>query len=285
MFTVTIDWLSVTFKVITNEAKNFIRKYSSAMPITDEAPRLGYNAASRDANGVLCMWHTNREEMGNHYIFSGSALRNICSGDIHRALEITRDASNAGGHITRLDLAKDAYDEHVAVESVAKRMANGDFTGTSKTYSHVKSSDGGETLYIGSRQSERFIRMYLKGVEMGYADKDWVRLEIELKGMQARSAAWVIADKNCTLDELFSTILNEIVKIPKCGDWTKFIKSGAKVGLPKLERMTDREKWIEKQVTPAVTEHYQENPNSEAVSRLKAALLFIEAQRARDDEQ
>lgn len=51
-----------------------------------------------------------------------------------------------------------------------------------KTASSVQ-SDSGDTLYIGSRQSERFTRIY----EKDYGSK-WLRLEIELKQGHARNA-------------------------------------------------------------------------------------------------
>src|SRR5258706_3184133 len=58
-----------------------------------------------------------------------------------------------------------------------------------------------------------------------------------------------------------------------------FIPSNVPIGFPKIERQTDRERWIESQVITAVSRHYIDNPNSEAVARLIATLNLIDRQR------
>ena len=44
-------------------------------------------------------------------------------------------------------------------------------------------SDGYDTIYIGSRKSDRFTRLYIKELD----DGDYLRYEVELKGRVARS--------------------------------------------------------------------------------------------------
>lgn len=45
--------------------------------------------------------------------------------------------------------------------------------------------ENGRTIYIGSRQSITFLRLYEKGHESGHPDKNWVRLELVVKPKKA----------------------------------------------------------------------------------------------------
>lgn len=59
-----------------------------------------------------------------------------------------------------------------------------------RKYALIQSSDGGTTLYVGSRSSEEFGRVYDKGEEaaLPYAPGHLWRYEIELKGDKAKQA-------------------------------------------------------------------------------------------------
>src|SRR5882724_10774519 len=104
----------MTYKENTRELQDFCDLYARTPSIRDETPRNGYNAATRDENGVVCMWHTDREEMGYHVILTGSALRNIFERTGVSQRSLVKSAVNSGGRITRLDIAKDA--QNVSIE-------------------------------------------------------------------------------------------------------------------------------------------------------------------------
>jgi DNA relaxase NicK len=54
----------------------------------------------------------------------------------------------------------------------------------------IQNSDGGSTLYIGSRQSDLFARLYDKGVEQAACvPGQWWRLELEIKHERALTVA------------------------------------------------------------------------------------------------
>jgi hypothetical protein len=62
-------------------------------------------------------------------------------------------------------------------------------TGPRPKLQHIRNSDGYDTLYIGTRTSELFRRIYVKPIE----GKDYVRFEVEVKGNLAR-ALWERGD-------------------------------------------------------------------------------------------
>lgn len=96
--------------------------------------------------------------------------------------------------------------------------------------------------------------------------------------MVARALATILIE-GASWNAAFDTIALHMVDLPQCKDYKAFYpKSIVEIGIPKLEKKSDREKWIETQVTPAVAKHLVEFPDSEAVNRLMALLELIKRQ-------
>lgn len=83
--------------------------------------------------------------------------------------------------VSRLDLQVTISGTDVDLEGMYGRLS-----ARGKTASLIRSNDGGETLYIGSRKSSRFVRVYRKTVRRdGY---EGVRFEVEFKKPLAKEA-------------------------------------------------------------------------------------------------
>lgn len=90
--------------------------------------------------------------------------------------------------ITRIDLAYDSLDEpFLTVDLFNIIHTKGGFTkgGRTPDVEHrgnwKKPNGRGRTLYIGSRQSSKFCRIYEKGKQLGNKDSNWLRVEVEFK--------------------------------------------------------------------------------------------------------
>lgn len=84
----------------------------------------------------------------------------------------------------------------------ALRWSKSSNAGTKVRY--ISSNDGGQTVYLGSRESMRFGRIYDKGVESGLAQfANAVRYEVEFKGKLAQLVA---SDMASTHAEMSSTV-------------------------------------------------------------------------------
>jgi DNA relaxase NicK len=143
----------------------------------------------------------------------------------------------------------------------------------------MHSPNGGNTVYVGSRQSERFVRIYDKAAQLGLAEKQWKRFEIECKGMVARALANMLLQTE-NWAGVFDDFAQTMLSIPTCVDYMAFFDgSTSEIGFPKIEKKTDREAWIAEQVTPAVVKHFAEFPDSEAVKHLRRMLDLIDRQR------
>lgn len=271
--TATVDWITITFKEFDNDARQFVSDFASFGQDVSTSPRHGYTTARRDGNGVLRMWNSDRPEMGLHIIFGGTALGSLYTCCGVEWGEILVGAKECGGRITRLDLAKDARMEMVNMEKIWNSLEAGSYKGTARKIAQMRGLNAGHTIYIGSRTSERFIRLYDKAAEQGIPSLDWKRLEIELKGQAARA----IASRLCSgaaLSTCFDMVAHDMMEFNDEPDWDKFFPDGeVEYDLPKREKVTDREKWIRDQVTPAIRTHVAEVTDSEACWALLRLLL------------
>jgi hypothetical protein len=277
MYTICIDWLSVTFKGQTHAAHHFLDTYANSGISQPATAIFGYSTATRDANNVVRMWHNSRSDMGEHAIFSGSSLKAL--HNIGRETpEILRAAIECAGKISRLDLAVDIVGESFSGQMVKKALEKTGNQGTARAYSTVEGHDGGFTLYVGSRQSERFIRIYDKGIESGQTGMDWWRYELETKGDVARALANLLAG---TPDErwmrVFIGLGQGVLSVRTSSDLVKlYAQEQARIGLPKIERQSDVEKWIDTQVITALGRHFSEHRDSPAIRRLRDMLDMID---------
>ena len=186
----SIDWLSVTFKTGVTDLD--LRKVLSfGMPLktwTEMQPRFGYSAAFVHPFGHYVMTNPGRPEMGVHLGMTGRSLRTLAEG-AQPATNMLSWAIEHNGKVTRLDLAIDVFDQEIDPIALAACPRVDNAPGTARKWSSVQGDKGGKTAYIGSRKSEKFLRIYDKAAESGQLDRPWTRFECEFKGDAARVAA------------------------------------------------------------------------------------------------
>ncbi len=286
MLTITIDWIAVTFKdyydgngELRNGAQDFICEFASDGTVVPAPPHNGYTTSTTDQNGVSVSWNDDRPEMGRHAVFSGSALRNLVERNGVSSEKILRACITAHGNISRLDIAKDLTGPQDDITAIYKSFQQNGNRGTAITWNEINKNDGGYTLYVGARSSEKYIRIYNKAAESGLSDVIWSRFEIETKGKTARALATSLFN-GASFGDVFDTVATAMVRPIQCGAFEQFFRDrNPAFALPKIERKADREAWIETQVLPAVAKHYIDNPNSESIARLIATLQMIDRQR------
>ena len=273
--TITLDWISFTYKEMTHESEAWLNQYTDTETATPATPRHGYSAASSEKNGILHMWNLEREEMGHHVIINGSCLRDIVEYRGISQQTLLQEILNSGASVTRLDLAKDAKDVYVDYGDIWSDLERGEYKGSAQKTARMQGSDGGNTIYVGSRTSDRFMRLYDKAAQTGNADILWSRLEIEYKGMVARAVSTVLA-RDVHWSSVFNNEVSRMLSLSEQSTFRVFVDSDdCAIGVPKIEKQVDREKWIDKQVIKAVCQHYIEYPDSDAVKRLIETLNFL----------
>lgn len=191
----SVDWLSVTFKSGLTDLD--IRKaVSFGFPLktwTQTQARFGYSVAFVHPFGHTVMANYGRPEMGVHLSFGGRALRSLAEGGIE-AVQMLAWSIKQGGKITRIDLAIDVFDTPIDPMALAQCDRMKDAPGNARKWDFVKGHDGGCTAYIGSRKSERFLRIYDKAAQMKQTERPWTRFELEFKGDSAKAAAFQMSE-------------------------------------------------------------------------------------------
>ena len=199
-------------------------------------------------------WHSTQLKQKALVNLSGAD----CAGAVESGLDLREFLAwilACGGHLTRLDFAVDVF-APVDVMAVKRAWDGGAITTLAQSCQDigVSGKDGadlGRTVYIGSWESERFVRVYDKARREGMTDTPWVRIELEAKG------AWaVILAAAMVRDGIVAAgkaLVRDFMTTPI--DWFEAAVAGddgeCVWQLPRRE--TDRQRWYREQILPALT--------------------------------
>lgn len=181
----TYDWISAT---MPQQNVGYIEQalvLGAELDAKDDSAKHGYDRSSRYESGALLMWSSTREDMGVHIVLSGSCLKWM-----HEHGQNSQKAllwvGKLGARVSRIDLAIDVKTSGLNMVDLCKpnRLP---YKGKGRTpkLTPVGDEEDGWTIYIGSRSSDKFLRIYDKALEQGDHDEDWVRIELECKGIVA----------------------------------------------------------------------------------------------------
>lgn len=141
-------------------------------------------------------------------------------------------------------------------------------TGQSGEYTRqvtlVESEKGLNTIYIGSRQSERFCRLYVKNIN----DVNYLRLEVEYKGAAAKAIKIILADNPGLIGAYLQDFINSIGCHDRQGIFELFgaVLDAPGKGLHLEYTVADINKtlaWIINQVTPTMVRLLNDHDTSD----------------------
>jgi len=160
-------------------------------------PLAHYNTAIELVSGRID-WHSDRPEQKVLWTFTGEDLAELTRLGVDHQHFIRWVLSIKHVNITRLDFAINIYGTCDPMEIVSA-FDSGLCKTHAQTRSVVESKTGaqrrGLTVYIGSRQSTRLIRVYDKSAQQG-TNEPWVRIEIEVKSPLANTIARAMRDSS-----------------------------------------------------------------------------------------
>ena len=258
--TIRLDWLTVT-KVggekvtslnralyVANEVMDMIGVRHTEFPSPGRAaPHYQYNF--KYADGLWVDVATNLDMQGLKVTISGIYLLGINTRAVIAAI-VENDLKP-----TRVDVAIDIKNAGTTVIHFYDQYRKG-HAGRKYVTSFVEGTTGA-TFYIGSRTSEKMVRIYDKAAEQGESG-DWVRFELECKGDAAISAlkslykadygvfAGVIASMYAVPDSTLNSLFRDII-IP--GD------------IKPEKPISDGLGWWVKSVIPALSKLHREMPD------------------------
>lgn len=266
---VALDWLSWTYKKDCGDYEDFLENIAPHGTWVPSPSRHGYKLGFTSKNNVHIYTSPDSDRMGLHISCSGSTLRLLEQAGF-TSKWLTEQVVQSGGKVTRLDLAKDAVDEKIAIREIGAMGANGKYKGSARSVQERKKSDGGYTIEIGARESDNFARLYDKAAEAGEPG-DWLRAEIEMKGDVAKTMVRVLAMPDADWNAILCFKLKKMMMVDH-KDYARWLEGAAIQGLPKIEKRADREQWIATQVLPAVYHYINEQGVTPATQALYWAL-------------
>lgn len=268
----TYDWLSFTCPSDNGLYIENSIPLGAELGDPDSDAKHGYTRSRRFESGAVIMWSAERTDMGVHVVLSGSALRWIGLNGMD-CLKVLYWAKKLGGRVSRIDMAVDVTNSGLTLAMLRKENRN-PYKGKGRTpkYTPVGDDEDGWTLYIGSRTSDKFLRVYDKAKEQGDKTADWKRIEIECKGMVAHYVGDTLA--SATLNEAYtlaSTLIRTMVDYPLIC-WKQALSSEV-VGLS-LPKKTERDTigWLVSACAPALARVISEKPSEDVLGLFWEAL-------------
>lgn len=296
-----VDWLSFTL-LDSEDPMNVVSMLGYAKKDFFASSGLnGYRQSLRCYSSPLKILFDGNEGMGVHVDISGSAISDVLSHfqnsrvdatpfgttayntesfDLTVFCDLLRAILENSGQITRLDLAiDDIGTQFFSVSELRSILLSGAFVSKFrkwKDFSKHENGKGiiGETLYLGSRSSDVYLRVYDKQQEQnekllsnGSAPLEytWVRWEFELKRQRAQSAvAHFLDGKDVAslavgiLSNYMRLIESDNTRKGRCtvlDKWQRFIDGIANIRLyvPAPEKtLATTCRWLMKQVAPSI---------------------------------
>lgn len=255
---ISLDWITLT--VVYDERLNLPAGIENTGEIVRPNPK-GYNTTYQLSPAGTMSIHTDDPiRMKACFIFNGSALRELENHDITPESLLNHFQRLKGYNVTRCDIALDIKNAGLCAADIhhLNELAKQQDLGSSYNRKrHFHSSDavvltdsGSEvtieacTLELGSRESDRFMRIYDKGAEQNTIE-DWKRVEMEIKGKTALVLALEITLYG--LEDVARGLFRSFINPPVFwwswaieGVWVVFRGAGRKV--------TNAAKWLHKQV-------------------------------------
>jgi hypothetical protein len=173
-----------------------------------------YPAVSADRLRRAARYGYRGFSIGGSFIGRNNTLRclEIHAGDGARNFSLPDEAVFSSVIVNRIDFTVDLLLNIDLIREEAVRRANNTINhiysklngfgrNENRKKTRIESSDGGLTVYVGSRESDRMLRVYNKTVETPSVTTDGlypsvVRIEVELKDKQAQQFVWYLWGQN-----------------------------------------------------------------------------------------
>ena len=301
--TVSVDWIAFTLdpEIHTVASAAEILGFTPEVFTALEHGAMGYKSLHKLTDYCVKIYSDGQPGMGVHVEITGSAVahvleahhiyhhlhKNPFNGDLVSdwSDELANDSLRSllkmveeNGHMTRIDLALDDHEPHFTPDSLRGYIAKGQMVSKFRNFRREESASiaranekKGDTLYLGSRSSDTFLRVYDKQLEQNQKHPEqeivdpWIRWEFQIMKARADFFAYQIID-GVEVGDLFYDVLNNYVRlieldnqnVSRCSilpEWRAFLKHCNKLSLycpPAPRTYFDKKNWVEQQVMPTL---------------------------------
>ena len=129
--------------------------------------------------------------------------------------------------VTRLDIAFDDKSGLIPIKKLYRDIGLENYVSKFKSTSIVREDHPGhvgQTIYLGSCQSEIRYRIYDKAYERGFSDMHWIRFECQLRRSMAANFIRDLVQSDFNVGQLFASVLTNYFRVvhpPKQSDQNK----------------------------------------------------------------
>lgn len=245
-----LDWLSFTL----SSEQNWRQFLALSNVVSRGKGRHGYAHRYLDlATGTSIETGSMDIAMGHHFTLSGNVLSAIREAGILDDNKLVERIRLFGARVSRVDLALDIWGASFTPDDLAGALRDGTARIPSRTWRFIDGHQQGiegKTVDTGSPKSDRRLRFYDKRAEQRIKDGEaWVRLELQLRRLYARSAL-----QACGLHGVTAVINGSVAQYLtwQNTDYQAVI-AGSTYGAPAIGRQdTSRKKWLLGQVAWAL---------------------------------
>jgi DNA relaxase NicK len=254
-----IDWLAFTDPALL--PRSAILDYEWTEPTNKPTvPLRGYNTAM-DMRVGRVDWHTERQQQRRLWTLTGSDLTSLINrGFAHETL-VSAVCDIIDVSATRLDFAVDVREGKADPSDIENEWRAGRVHTHARKMTVIEATTRGrgktgKTVYIGSRQSQAFLRIYDKGAEQNTGE-DWTRIELETK--PPLSTLLLKAMNKDGIMSMGTAAVRRCADVPRVDWYTDALAGAGEVDLRVGRKQTDWEKWVKAVALPNVLKAVEEN--------------------------
>jgi len=253
----SIDWLRFTQEYGKENLDEYLPNTKGGT-LKDCRPMRPYSQAKSN-KWFSVHWDDNHPEWRVMVEMNGQQLSDYRKSG-NDEMRLFKFIAYVGAKVTRVDFAVDLFDSGGNPTDFYHAFHTSQVMTVAKSVSIVertrKQESMGATVYIGSRSSERMVRVYDKG-KQSKTKLDWLRVELEIKGTRAEQFAELVS-----LNDVERAGLSYLADVIEWSDiewfeaiWTNEYKhiNIDTIGRPE----TSRERWLRDVVIPAIADEVQ----------------------------
>lgn len=262
-----LDWLSATFPAEFDE--RILEAYFGKFKTIGSGGH-GYNRRAQTNMGAILL-SDGETRQGKSLTLSANVL-----GELRALLDTDAPildllAAHAG-RASRIDLALNLLETTATPAILWADYSSGLVRTKARGNTAMSTAEGGiHAFYLGSRKSDKFLRVYDKALEQKLEGKSWTRLELECRKLVARAYVESMINQK-SLRPFINKAISEYADFAASDDFREATTQDD-ANLPTLGRKEPQFwRWMNSQVVPAMVSRQLDTPEENVGAALN--LLF-----------
>jgi hypothetical protein len=265
----TPDYISATTKDLPR--KVIIERFSFGLTPDEWISGKGHNGyehALIHPFGHYIQWTNKRDDMGVNIQFTGRPLKEIHEGG-YDTLGVINWLYEEGFKFARIDLAIDVHGIKFVLEDLQRCKFSGTVNKKPILYKNGPDAEEGSTLYIGSMQSEKFIRIYDKRAQTETQGDEWFRFELQTTKKTSQKIAKMIYNLSDTDAGRFAQGVMKAMFNPEHVDYQN-VMAGDPIKVSSTKETSHKTyDWMMASIAPVMARLMLELPHKEVMKTFK----------------